>query len=309
MVNIFDYIDGLLKDLPVDMDGESATPAASHLFSVNSVYPVLLGEERAQLFHHVVAKSLFLCKRSRPDLQTAGAFLCTRVKVPNEDDYKKLVRMVQYLRATRRLVHTLEADDLTVVKWWANSYYAVHPDMKSHTGGNISLGKGAIYGLSIRQKLNTKSSTEAELVGASNVMPQVLCTRYFLKAQGYPIRDNVLYQDNQSAMLLEKNGRGSSSKRTRHINIRYFFIADRISNDEVRVEYCPTGDMVADFFTKPLQGSLFRKMSNAIMNIEGGSDSMQPRNHRSVLKDEKATDEGQTWATVASGKSKISNNK
>ena len=108
------------------------------------------------------------------------------------------------------------------------------------------------------------------MVGARNVMPQVLWTRYFLEAQGYPIRDNAFYQDNQSAMLLKKNGRGSSSKHTRHINIRYFFIADRISNNKVRVEYCPTGDMVADYFTKPLQGSLFRKMRNAIMNIEGG---------------------------------------
>ena len=154
----------------------------------------------------------------------------------------------------------------------------------------MSLGKGAVYGVSNRQTLNTNSSTEAELVGARDVMPQVLWTRYFLEAQGYPIRDNVLYQDNQSVMLLEKNGHGSSSKRTRHINIRYFFIADMIANNEVRVEYCPTGDMVADYFTKPLQGSLFRKMRNATMNIEGGSDSMQPRNHRSVLKDEKETD-------------------
>ena len=128
--------------------------------------------------------------------------------------------MVQYLRETRRLVYTLEADDLTVVKWWAGSYYAVHPDMKSHTGGNMSLGKGAIYGMSTRQKLNTKSSTEAELVGASDVMPQVLWTRYFLESQGYPIRDNILYQYNQSAMLLENNWCGSSSRRTRHINIR-----------------------------------------------------------------------------------------
>ena len=70
----------------------------------------------------------------------------------------------------------------------------------------------------------------------------------------------MVYQDNQSAMLLENNGRGSSSKRTRHINIRYFFVTDRIKEGEMRVEYCPTGDMVADYFTKPLQGSLFRKM-------------------------------------------------
>ena len=128
----------------------------------------------------MVAKSLFLCKIARPDLQTAVAFLCTRVKVPKENDYKKLIRMVQYLRATRRLVHTLKADDLTVVKWRADSSYAVHPDMRTHTGGNMSLGKGAIYGISTRQKLNTKISNEAELVGAGDVMPQVLWTRYFL---------------------------------------------------------------------------------------------------------------------------------
>jgi hypothetical protein len=82
------------------------------------------------------------------------------------------------------------------------------------------------------------------------------------------VEENKVYQDNQSSMLLEKNGRGSSSKRTRHINIRYFFVTDRIKSKELCVEYCPTGDMVGDFFTKPLQGSLFRKFRNAIMNTK-----------------------------------------
>jgi hypothetical protein len=61
-----------------------------------------------------------------------------------------------------------------------------------------------------------------------------------------------IYQDSQSAILLENNGRGSSNKRTQHINIRYFFVADRIANGKVKIDYCPTGDMLADFFTKPL---------------------------------------------------------
>jgi hypothetical protein len=101
--------------------------------------------------------------------------------------------------------------------------FAVHPDMKSHTGGVMSLSSGTIYGTSTRQKLNTKSSTEAELVGVNNVMLQVLWTRYFLEAQGYGVKDSIIHQDNQSSILLEKQGRASSSKRTRHINIRYFF--------------------------------------------------------------------------------------
>jgi hypothetical protein len=96
----------------------------------------------------------------------------------------------------------------------------------------MSLGKGVVFGTSTRQKLNTKSSTEAELVGVNDVMPQALWTRYFLEAQGYKVTDNVIFQDNQSAILLEKNGRASSSKRTRHINIRYFFVADRIAQGE-----------------------------------------------------------------------------
>jgi hypothetical protein len=143
--------------------------------------------------------------------------------------------------------------------------YAVHPDMKSHTGGAMSLGTGVLYGTSKGQKLNTKSSTEAEIVGTDDVMPQMLWTLYFLEAQGYKIEDNILYQDNKSSILLETNGRGSSGKRTRHIDVRYFFIADRVKSGEIRIEHCPTGIMIADYFTKALQGALFWKLRDMIM--------------------------------------------
>ena len=82
-------------------------------------------------------------------------------------------------------------------------------------------GHGSIISIPKKQKLNTKSSTEAELIGADNAMPQMLWTRYFLEAQGYGINENILYQDNMSAMLLEKNGEKSSNKNTKHINVHY----------------------------------------------------------------------------------------
>ena len=91
--------------------------------------------------------------------------------------------------------------------------------------------------------------------------------RYFLEAQGYKITDNILYQDNKSSILLEKNGKLSSGKRTKHINIRYFFVTDRIQSGEVQVDYCPTGEMIAGFFTKPLQGKLFRTFRSLILNL------------------------------------------
>ena len=162
---------------------------------------------------------------------------------------------------------TLETDGTNIVKWWVDAFFAVHPDMKSHTGATMSLGKGSVYSTSIRQKLNTTSSTEAELVGVSNVMPMIMWTMYFLQEQGYTVNDTTIYQDNQSVMLLEKNGRASSGKRTRHINIRYFFVMDKVKSGEVSIEYCPTEAMSADPFTKPLGGSKFRFFRRRILNL------------------------------------------
>jgi hypothetical protein len=119
---------------------------------------------------------------------------------------------------------------------------------------------------STKQKLNTRSSTETELVAADDFMPLILWTGYFLAAQGYRNKASLLYQDNKSAELLENNGSASSSKRTKHINLRYYFITDRIKAGELSVEHCPTGEMVGDFFTKPLQGKLFLKFRQLIMN-------------------------------------------
>jgi hypothetical protein len=140
--------------------------------------------------------------------------------------------------------------------------------MKSHTGATLTLGQGAANSDSTKQKLNTRSSTEAELVGVDDEMSQVIWTRYFLTAQGYHVSDNTVYQDSQSAIKLAKNGKRSSGKRTRHINIRYFFVTDPIAAKELNVEYCPTLDMIADYFTKPLQGSQFHRFRNLILGIE-----------------------------------------
>ena len=86
-----------------------------------------------------------------------------------------------------------------------------------------------------------------------------------MEAQGYGVDDTHALQDNRSSILLEKNGKASSSKRTKHINIRYYFVTDRISMNELSVHWCPTEDMLADFSTKPLQGALFRKFRGLSM--------------------------------------------
>jgi hypothetical protein len=278
VINMDHYVDELLESIPNDMgDGIATTPAATHLYEINS-NAEKLKQEKIEIFHTITAKLLFLSKRARPDLQQAVGFLTTRVKNPDIDDWKKLIRLIKYLRGTNQYKLTLEGDDTHVIKWWVDAAFAVHGDMRSQTGMTMSLGKGSVYASSVRQKLNTRSSTEAELVGVNDAMSMILWTRLFLEEQGYIVKDTKVYQDNMSSMLLENNGKRSSAKRTRHINIRYFFITDCIGKGQVNVEYCPTEHMFADLFTKPLQGSAFQKFCNAVLNMQSNFND-QVENH------------------------------
>ena len=223
VVDMKDYVNEMLDEFKDYVNNNTAkTPAASHLFDVRDDVNKL-NEDKKQDFHTIVAKALFLCKRARPDIMTAVAFLSTRVRDPDEDDWKKLMRMLYYLNYTRDLVLTLSADSTNICKWYVDASYAIHPDMRGHTGSILSMGKGSIQAKSIKQKLNTKSSTEAELIGSDDVLPDILWTGYFLEKQGYGVYRNVMMRDNKSCMLLETNGQLSSSKRTKHINVRYFY--------------------------------------------------------------------------------------
>lgn len=174
-VTMTDHINNVLKELPADMRGESVTPATDHSFNVNESAEPLCKED-TDMFHHNAAKALFLCERARPGIQTPVAVLCARVKKPDVDDCKKLKQMMQHLRATRNLALTLEANNPQAIKWWVDASFAVHQDMRSHTVEVMSLGKGAFCSASPRQKINTKSSTEAKLVGVDDVMGQLLWT-------------------------------------------------------------------------------------------------------------------------------------
>ena len=90
-----------------------------------------------------------------------------------------------------------------------------------------------------------------------------------MEAQGYEIKHNILYQDNKSTILLHENGRRSAGKRSRALNVRYFFLSDQISKKNLMIEYMPTDDMVSDYMSKPLQGEKFRKFRRAIMGFDG----------------------------------------
>ena len=276
IVDMTRYVEKMVEDFPDKLKEGAKLPWTERLFKVDENSPIL-DEERAKTMYTFVMKAMFVCKRGRPDVQPAVAFLATRVKEPNEQDYRKLVRLMEYMKATAKDVLTLEANEEQSNEWWVDASFAVHPDYKSHTGAVHSLGKGAVASISTKQKVNSRSSTEAELIGIDDVISKILWSKRFIEAQGFPLKVNVVYRDNTSSMKLEENGRASASKRTRHFNIRLFHITDLIQRKELTIKYCRTEDMIADYHTKPLVGEAFERMRRQIMNIERSRRIRQQR--------------------------------
>jgi hypothetical protein len=263
-IEMVDQLKEAIKLFGEEVDDRVTSPATKSLFLVNEKCEQL-DEAKSEIFHSVVAKLLFIMKRARPDLEPTISFLMKRVSKSDTDDWKKLKRCLGFIQGTIDDRRILGADSLDTLYTWVDASHAVHMNMRGHTGGIISMGTGMLHCKSSTQKINTKSTTESELVGVSEYLPYDIWYILFFGAQGYKIRQNILFQDNESAIKMEKNGRNSCTGNSRHIDIKYFWVKDRVDKKEVEVKYCPTKLMLADYFTKALQGSLFRMFRDIIM--------------------------------------------
>ena len=202
----------------------------------------------------------YLAKRVRPDILTAVSWCASRVLNPTEEDEAKLDRVLGYLQATKTNGTILRIGEKVQLRAYVDASYAVYPDAKSVSGIVIMLGDAMIYVKSSKQKIVTRSSTESELVAISDSLSQILWTREYMLSSGIVIGPAILYQDNMSTIFLANKGK-STSERTRHIKIRYFFIHHYVESKEILIVHMPTADMIADIMTKPLHGALFDKLS------------------------------------------------
>jgi hypothetical protein len=255
VVTMSGYTDDVLKSSGIP--GTARTPATDGLFEVrDSASPV--PEEVRVWFHKHVAMILYLAKRARPELLTAVSYLATRVTKCDSDDVDKLFRLIRYIRGTRHMGMILRPGASGIrVHLFVDASYGVHVDGRSHTGSCVVIGDlGAVHCRSSKQTIVTKSSTEAELVGLSDSANQGLFLRNFLRLQGYSMPVVTVYQDNLSCMALIARGR-SGGERSRHIDIRYFWMKDRVDRGEAEIVHKGTSELYANVLTKPLQGSQF----------------------------------------------------
>lgn len=193
-----------------NVTGVAATPALESLFVIREdAQP--LNAEQAEYFHSTVAMCQYLAKRVRPDILCPVVFLSTRVQAPDVDDLAKLERMLKYINGTKSYGICIEPDKDGIMSThvYVDASFAVHHEFRSHTGIVVTFGGGGIYFRSTKQKLNTNSSTEAELVADSDAMPSLVFIREFLIYQGYDMGPANFYQDNMSTIKLIENGRSN----------------------------------------------------------------------------------------------------
>jgi len=266
---IADTIQALKEDDPDVHLKVVTTPATNNLFKTREEAEKL-SQKRARLYHAVVVKLLFVAKRARPDILLAVSFMTTRVKNPDLDDWGKLLRVLSYLQCTLDLSFTLTCERFDKLTWYVDGSYASHKDMRGQSGVVLLTGECSVLFKSCKQKVNTRSSTEMELITVDDILPTVQWTKSFMQEQGYDLGTEIK-EDNKSTMLLMKNGRSSSGKRTKHLDVRYFYVKDLIDWGILTLSHCISEDMIADFFTKPLQGKRFIQLRNMILNSSTGT--------------------------------------
>jgi hypothetical protein len=230
-VYMIDNLNMIINEFPELIVGTSVSPAVDRLFTVRpDEERTMLDKKQAITFHHCVTQLLFTPTRPRKDIQLAVSLLTMRVQIPDEYDWAKLKRLIRYTRGTIHMPLLLRTNSLDIIKWWVNASFATHDNCTGHTCVIISLGQGSIIGMSKKHKINTRGSTEVELVGDVGTVPHMIWTRYIIEAQGFDVEESILNQNNTSAMMLETNGRQSSSNCTKHTYVRYFFIKDKVTS-------------------------------------------------------------------------------
>ena len=256
------FIEEIIKEFGLTKDETSPTPSNERLFDHSKDDVVVDGTK----FRSRLMKLMFL-SRTRPDIKLTLVYLTTRMQNPTTADELKLLRVAKYLNGTKDLGLYIKPNTLSLY-CSADASFASHPDMKGHSGVAISLGdrNAPFHTSSKKQRLVSKSSTEAEIIALESATSELLWSKCVLEELGYPQRTIPIEQDNKSAMVIMRRGPGKMGK-SKSIQVKYYWITQKIEDGTIRLEYIPSKMILTDGLTKPLIGASFYAWRRAILNM------------------------------------------
>ena len=226
-------------------------------------------EDIAAPYRSAVGSLMFAMVATRPDLAFSVSEVSRFMDKPGSEHWTQVKRILKYLSTTKKLQLSYDGKQPLEVIAYSDADWATEVDkQRSQTGCIITLCGGAISWKSQCQKTVALSTVEAEYMALATTIQEVIWIRNLLKELGFDTQTTTVYEDNMGAIAVSKNPEHHG--RTKHIDVRYHFIRERIESSEISVTYCPTQLMTADMLTKGLPSQQLEKLSRLIGLFDPG---------------------------------------
>lgn len=245
----FGLQDSKASSVPISVGyGKAVDDTDNGLLLTNARYQQLLG------------CLLYISVNTRPDIAASVAILAQKTNGPRQDDWNELKRVLRYLKGTADLKLALAGKDNPKLFGYADANWAEdRSDRKSNSGYVFIFNGGVISWMCRKQGCVALSSTEAEFMALSEACQEAIWLRKVLLDLNQAVDSaTLIHEDNQSCLKLIMGEK--LSNRTKHIDTKKHFVRDHIDKGDIECKYCPTEEMIADLFTKPLSGPRFEKL-------------------------------------------------
>ncbi|SJL07236.1 uncharacterized protein ARMOST_10579 [Armillaria ostoyae] len=266
------YIDQIAKQFGIEDMAPFVTPMEANL-DLNLESPSVSMEpvtpcEKA-LYHELLGSLMYVTVGSRPEISYSVSALSQYVEEPCSMHLKAGFRVLCYLKGTcdQRLI--IGGPDINP-KGYHNAAYANQPRQKSISRFMLFMGQGAVMWTSRKQPIVTVSTSELEYVGLTPASKNMIwlykilseLSTFIVNPSIYPTEPTILYSDSQNALSIAKDS--VFHKRMKHIGVHYHFIQQTIEQGHIKLQYCPTDDMIADVLTKLLAHPKFKKFMKVL---------------------------------------------
>lgn len=259
------YIDQIVKRMGLQDAATVVTPLEPGVdlsYDSPALSPQILTPVEKSKYREAIGSLMYVALATRPDIAFPVSMLSKFMEKPHTTHWKAVQRVFKYLKGTRNFVLILGGDHIDLYGY-SDADWASQMDRHSISGFVFFVGIGAISWSAKKQPIVTLSSTESEYVALTHAAKDLIWLRKLLLELSFLSNGStILFSDNQGAIRLTKDS--TFHARTKHIDIRFHFIRETVASGQLTIPYCPTDEMIADIFTKPLGRTKLHKFRSLL---------------------------------------------
>ena len=269
-----------------DLEENSFLRAEQPTYPMHASQEARAGDEEpinSTWYKGIIGALNYLALMTRPDISFAMSVLASKCNAPTMGDVRRVKYLFRFVMNTRHKGLNFKHDEDFQLHAWADASYATRDEARSQSGYCYSLGAGnaAFYSKSTKQQLVTLSSTEAEYVAMFHSSTESVFLRRLLEHMGFQQGPTTTFQDNMSTIHWA-NGK-ENFQRVKHLDVKYHYIRQLLTEHVIVVQYLPTEEMIADVLTKPLVTEKFEYLASQLLGVYSFSERIKGELYQEVL--------------------------